>query len=49
VGSFVVGITVQLSTLIVPTELKTGAALLLMIVLLLVRPQGLLGRPERVG
>ena len=49
VGSFVVGITVQLSTLVVPTELKTGAALLLMIVLLLVRPQGLLGRPERVG
>lgn len=49
VGSFVVGVTVQLSTLIVPTELKTAAALLLMIVLLLVRPQGLLGRPERVG
>jgi neutral amino acid transport system permease protein len=49
VGSFVVGITVQLSTLIVPTELKTAAALLLMIVLLLIRPQGLLGRAERVG
>lgn len=49
VGSFVVGITVQLSTLIVPTELKTAAALFLMIVLLLVRPQGLLGRRERVG
>jgi neutral amino acid transport system permease protein len=48
-GSFVVGITVQLSTLIVPAELKTAAALLLMIVLLLIRPQGLLGRPERVG
>ena len=49
VGSFVVGITVQLSTLIVPPELKTAAALLLMVVLLLIRPQGLLGRPERVG
>ena len=49
VGSFVVGITVQLSTLIVPPELKTASALLLMIVLLLIRPQGLLGRPERVG
>jgi branched-chain amino acid transport system permease protein len=49
VGSFVVGLTVQLSTLIVPPELKTAAALLLMIVLLLIRPQGLLGRPERVG
>lgn len=49
VGSFVVGVTVQLSTLIVPPELKTASALLLMIVLLLIRPQGLLGRPERVG
>lgn len=49
VGSFVVGITVQLSTLIVPPELKTASALFLMIVLLLIRPQGLLGRPERVG
>jgi neutral amino acid transport system permease protein len=49
VGSFVVGITVQLSTLIVPPELKNAAALFLMIVLLLIRPQGLLGRPERVG
>jgi neutral amino acid transport system permease protein len=49
VGSFVVGITVQLSTLIVPTELKTAAALFLMIILLLIRPQGLLGRRERVG
>lgn len=49
IGSLVVGITVQLSTLFVPTELKTGAALALMIILLLVRPQGLLGRAERVG
>jgi neutral amino acid transport system permease protein len=49
VGAFVVGITVQLSTLIVPTELKTAAALALMILLLLIRPQGLLGRAERVG
>jgi neutral amino acid transport system permease protein len=49
VGSFVVGITVQMSTLLVPTELKTAAALFLMIILLLIRPQGLLGRRERVG
>ncbi len=49
VGSFVVGMSVQLSTLIVPTQMKTGAALALMIVLLLIRPQGLLGKPERVG
>lgn len=49
VGAFVVGITVQMSTLIVPTELKTAAALFLMIILLLIRPQGLLGKAQRVG
>jgi len=49
VGAFVVGITVQMSTLFVPTELKTAAALFLMIILLLIRPQGLLGKAQRVG
>ena len=49
VGAFVVGIFVQLTTLIIPTEMKTVGALFLMIVILLIRPQGLLGRRERVG
>jgi neutral amino acid transport system permease protein len=49
VGALVVGIFVQLSTLIIPTEMKTVGALFLMIVILLVRPQGILGRRERVG
>lgn len=49
VGSLVVGLFLQLSTLIIPSELKNVGALLVLIVILLVRPYGLLGRRERVG
>jgi len=49
VGALVVGIFIQLSTLLIPTEMKTVGALFLMIIILLVRPQGILGRRERVG
>lgn len=49
VGSLIVGVLLQVSTLFVPTELKTVGALAIMIIILLIRPQGLLGRRERVG
>lgn len=49
VGSFVVGIVAHLSTLWFPIELQNAWALLVLIVVLLVRPQGILGRRERVG
>jgi len=49
VGAMVVGVFVQLTTLVIPTEMKTVGALFLMILILMVRPQGLLGRKERVG
>jgi branched-chain amino acid transport system permease protein len=49
VGSLVVGLFVELSTLFIPTELKTVGALAILIVILLVRPQGILGRAQRVG
>ena len=49
VGSLVVGVFIQMTTLFIPTEMKTVGALFLMIVILMVRPQGLLGRRERVG
>jgi neutral amino acid transport system permease protein len=49
VGALVVGVFIQMSTLFIPTEMKTVGALFLMIIILLVRPQGLLGRKERVG
>jgi branched-chain amino acid transport system permease protein len=49
VGSIVVGLFVTVSTLVIPAELKNVGALGILIVILLVRPQGLLGRAQRVG
>jgi neutral amino acid transport system permease protein len=49
VGSLVVGVFIQLSTLVIPNELKLTGALAILIIVLLVRPQGILGRRERVG
>jgi branched-chain amino acid transport system permease protein len=49
IGSFIVGMLVQVSTLVIPIELKNAGALAVLIVVLLVRPQGILGRAERIG
>jgi branched-chain amino acid transport system permease protein len=49
VGSLVIGVGVQLSTLVVSPELKNVGALAALIVILLIRPQGILGRRERIG
>lgn len=50
VGSLIIGLVVELSPVLgMPGDFKYATALLLLILLLLVRPQGLLGRPERIG
>jgi branched-chain amino acid transport system permease protein len=49
VGSLIIGLFVQLSTLFIPTELKYVGALIVLIIILIVRPQGILGRKERIG
>ena len=49
VGSFVIGILIEVSTIIVPAELKYVSALAVLIIVLVVRPQGILGRRERIG
>lgn len=49
VGALIVGLFIQVSTLWIPDEFKYVAALALLIVVLLVRPQGILGRRVRVG
>jgi neutral amino acid transport system permease protein len=49
IGSIIVGVAVQVSTLFISSELKNVAALLILVLILLVRPQGILGRKERVG
>lgn len=49
VGAFIIGLFVEVSTVWVPAELKYVGALIVLILVLLVRPQGLLGRAQRVG
>lgn len=49
VGGFIVGIAVEMSTLFIPTELKNVVGLGLLIIMLLIRPQGILGIRERIG
>jgi len=48
-GSIIVGLFVQVSTLVIADELKYVGGLLLLIVILVVRPQGILGSRARVG
>lgn len=48
-GSLIVGLVVEVSTLWIPSDLKYAGALVVLILILLVRPQGLLGRKERLG
>jgi branched-chain amino acid transport system permease protein len=49
IGSIIVGLLVELSTLWIPADLKFAGALFVLIVILLFRPQGILGRRERIG
>jgi branched-chain amino acid transport system permease protein len=49
VGAVIVGVGIQVSTLFVPTELKNVGALVVLVVVLVIRPQGILGKRERVG
>lgn len=49
IGGFFVGILVEMASLVVPAELKSAPALFILIVVLIVRPQGILGRKQRVG
>jgi neutral amino acid transport system permease protein len=50
IGALVIGMVVEMSPVVgVPGDFKYATALLILILLLMVRPQGLLGRAERVG
>jgi len=50
VGSLVIGLIVDLSQAVgVPSNMKFVAALLVMIIILIFRPQGILGRKDRIG
>ncbi|HVI36879.1 MAG TPA: branched-chain amino acid ABC transporter permease, partial [Gaiellales bacterium] len=49
VGSIIVGVFVQMSTLVIPDDMKYVGGLLLLIVILVIRPQGILGSRARIG
>ncbi|MGM7671032.1 ABC transporter permease subunit [Microbacterium sp. A93] len=49
IGSIIVGLLVEVSTLWLPSDLKYVGALAVLILVLLFRPQGILGRKERIG
>ena len=50
IGALIIGIVAELATVYAPTpDLKYAAVMAILILTLLVRPQGILGRKERVG
>jgi branched-chain amino acid transport system permease protein len=49
VGGFFIGIFVEMSSLLIPSELKVAPALFILILVLIIRPQGIFGRSQRVG
>lgn len=49
VGSLVIGLVTEVSTVLLAPDMKYAAALGILIIVLLVRPQGILGKAERVG
>ena len=49
VGAMIIGLLVELSTLVIPADLKIAAALVVLILVLLVKPEGVLGKKQRIG
>lgn len=49
VGSLVIGIVADMSSLIIPNDMRYASALAILIIVLLLRPQGLFGKLQRVG
>ncbi len=48
-GSMVIGVVSEMASLVIPSDMRFAAALAILILVLLVRPQGILGRRERIG
>lgn len=49
IGAMIIGLVVEMANIWLPGDLKHAAALFILIVVLLVRPQGIFGRKERIG
>ncbi|WP_318011403.1 branched-chain amino acid ABC transporter permease [Actinotalea sp. M2MS4P-6] len=48
-GSMVIGIVSEMASLVMPSDMRFAGALLILILVLLIRPQGILGRRDRIG
>lgn len=49
VGALIIGLVVEISPLVIANELKYAVALLILILILVFRPQGVLGKKQRIG
>ena len=49
VGSLIIGVVADMSSLIIPNDMRYASALAILIIVLLVRPQGIFGKQQRVG
>ncbi|WP_375137712.1 SdrD B-like domain-containing protein [Bifidobacterium sp. UTBIF-78] len=49
VGSLIIGIVADMSSLVIPNDMRYASALAILIIVLLIRPQGLFGKQQRVG
>ncbi|MBP1324994.1 branched-chain amino acid transport system permease protein [Leucobacter exalbidus] len=49
IGAMIIGMIVEMANIWLPGDLKHAAALFILIVVLLIRPQGIFGRKERIG
>ena len=49
VGALIVGIVADMSTLVIPSDMRYASALAILILVLLIRPQGIFGKQKRVG
>jgi branched-chain amino acid transport system permease protein len=49
VGALIIGMVVEVISLYIPSEMKYAAALVILILVLIVRPQGVLGKKQRIG
>ncbi|MDZ4825901.1 MAG: branched-chain amino acid ABC transporter permease [Actinomycetota bacterium] len=49
VGGIIIGVTSQVSTYWISTKYRVAVALVVLIIAVMIRPQGILGRKERIG
>lgn len=49
VGSLIIGIVADMSSLVIPSDMRYASALAILIIVLLIRPQGIFGKAQRVG